>query len=232
MNSFRPDASPVTWIWGLVLLHLLLAAGDAPVAAPPNKPLPKTDDAKASPSPAPSPSPSPDPLASTPKDLLLSPDDEKKAGAMADFIQGEIAEDNADVDSALDSYRKVLAVDPTAQIRTEDGGDTLMLLSAKVGFELARGGDPSAGIDLLKDTIKAAPKNAMAYFFVSQLYEKYLRKYDIALKYAEQALDLDPDNFAFYVANYELQLDLGQTKKAGAILERASKMQKNDPQHW
>jgi tetratricopeptide (TPR) repeat protein len=207
---------------------MILGLGGADLCAASHKTTAKT--------PAPTPpatAPATDAPGITPKDMLLSPDGEKQADALAEFIQGTIAEDNADIDGALDAYRKVLAVDPTAEVRTEDGGgDTLMLLSAKVGFELARGGDPASGIDLLKDTIKASPKDPMAYYYLAQLYERFLRKYDIALKYAQQALDLDPSNFSFYVVNYELDLDLGQAKKADDILERASKMQSDDPDYW
>ena len=38
---------------------------------------------------------------SPPKDLLLTPGDEKKADALARYIDGSIAEDEADVDRAL-----------------------------------------------------------------------------------------------------------------------------------
>ena len=151
---------------------------------------------------------------------------------MASFIEGSIAEDNADLDKALEDYRKVLEVDPAAKIRPDDDPDTLTLLAAKVAFELARRGDVAGGIDVLKDTVKAAPKESTAYFFLSQLYSKYLKKYDVALKYAEQALELDPQNFAFYVANYELQIDLGQSKKAVDILDRAATLKNDDAQFW
>ncbi len=244
MNSSGPNALPGARIWGSILYACAALAGIAVFSGPPLRAATHHDK---SPSPSPaakSPTPTPAPADSGPvasqddlestagKDLQLSPDNEKKAGALLDFIQGSLDEDDADVDGALDAYRKVLAVDPTAKVRTDDGGDTLMLLSAKVGFELARGGDPASGIDLLKDTIKASPKDPMAYYYLAQLYERFLRKYDIALKYAEQALDLDPGNFSFYVSNYELLLDLGQAKKADEILERASKMQSNDPDYW
>ena len=107
-----------------------------------------------------------------------------------------------------------------------------MLLAAKVAFELARRGDPGAGIDLLKDAAKAEPKEATTYYFLSQLYSRFLKKNDVALKYAAQALELDPKNFIFHVANYEICLTLGQTKKAAQILESAGKLQNDDAQFW
>ena len=227
MNPFGSVASPVKWLGRLVLLSALLATGGLRLRASPHSSAPKTSAADSGPVVS-----WDDVQSTTAKDLQLTPDNERKADALSDFIQGTIAEDNGDVDGSLDAYRKVLAVDPSAKIRAEDGGDTLLLLSAKVAMELAQGGDPAAGIDLLKDTIKTSPKDPMAYFFLSQLYQQNLKKYDVALKYAQQALDLDPTNFSFYVASYELELDLGQPKKADEILDRASKVQTDDPQYW
>ena len=226
MNPTRPGAQPVTWKrrTGLLYLSILLAA--TPLHA-----APKAKKA-ATPQPSPAVAPVPDEPPVTSKDLQITADDERKADAMASFIEGSIAEDNADLDKALADYRKVLEVDPAAKIRPEDDSDTLTLLAAKVGFELARRGDVAAGIDVLKDTVKASPKESTAYYFLSQLYSKYLKKYDVALKYAEQALELDPQNFVFYVANYELQINLGQSQKAVAILDRAAMLKNDDPQFW
>ena len=69
-------------------------------------------------------------------------------------------------------------------------------LAVKVAYELARRNDPSGGIQILKDTIKAAPKEPLPYIYLSQLYSKNLNKPDLALKYAEQAIALAPENFA------------------------------------
>lgn len=224
MNPRRPLSTPVKWYGQAVTVAAAILALGAPALYAAPRTSAKSHAAEADSTPAPE-------KAQTPKDLLLSPDEEKKADALATFIQGVMAEDNADVDGALDAYRKVLTTDPGAKVRSEDS-DHYMLLSAKVGFELARGGDPAAGIDLLKDSIKANPKDPMGYFFLSQLYSKFLKKYDIALGYAQQALDLNPDDFNFYVANYELLLELGQTKKAADILDRATKMKNDDPAYW
>ncbi len=111
------------------------------------------------------------------------------------FPQAIIADDNADSDTALDDYQKALALDPGY---TE--------LAVKVAFELASRGDPSAGIQVLKDSIKASPKASLAYLYLSQLYAKYLGKPEIGLKYAQQALDLDPTNLLSYIAVYEIEI--------------------------
>lgn len=226
MNSPRLGARPVTWKWRPVLLYAFLLLGCAPLLVASQKPVRKARSVQSDVAPL------QDQRRETPKDLLLTPDGERKADALASFIEGSLAEDNADADKALEDYRKVLAVDPAAKVRTEEGDEPLMLLAAKVAFELARRGDPAAGIDILKDTVKAAPDDPMACYFLSQLYSKFLKKYDIALKYASQALALDPDDFLFYVANYELEINLGQPKKAAQVLERATKLQNDDPEFW
>src|SRR4030095_7504426 len=96
-------------------------------------------------------------------------------------------------------------------------------LANKVAYELARRNDVAGGIQVLKDTIKAAPKEPLPLVYLSQLYSKHLKKTDLALKYAEQALAIAPQNFACHLALYELYVGSGQPQKAGHILERAAK---------
>jgi len=154
-------------------------------------------------------------------DLQLHGDDAAKADALAAFSEAIVAEDNADSDAALADYQKALSLDPGY---TE--------LAVKVAFELARRGDPSAGIQVLKDSIKASPKAPLSYLYLSQLYAKYLGKPEVGLRYAQQALDLDPTNFASYIAVYEICQTLGQPRKAVEVLDRAAKLPSTDPQFW
>jgi tetratricopeptide (TPR) repeat protein len=154
-------------------------------------------------------------------DLELHGDAAAKADALAAFSQAIVAEDDADSDGALEDYKKALALDPGY---TE--------LAVKVAFELARRGDPSAGIEVLKDSIKASPKAPLAYLYLSQIYLKNLGKPEIGLKYAEQALDLDPGNFASYLAVYEICDALKQPEKGMAVLDRAAKQPSTDAQFW
>lgn len=154
-------------------------------------------------------------------DLLLKKEDEQKADAFVAFSQGLVAEDNADQDKMLAAYRKALELDPS-----------YAELAVKVAYELARRGDPSSGIQVLKDTIKAAPKEPIPYVYLSTLYAKNLNKPDLALKYAEQALALAPDNFSAYAALFELYTGTGQTKKAEQILEKASKVDRQEAKYW
>ena len=156
-----------------------------------------------------------------PPDLGLHGDAENKADALAAFSQAIVAEDNGDSDTALLQYQKALSLDPGY---TE--------LAVKVAFELARRGDPSAGIQVLKDNIKASPKAPLSYLYLSQLYLKYLGKPEVGLKYAQQALALDPSNLASYIAVYEIDMATSQPLEAAKILDRAAASGSTDPQFW
>ncbi|MEO7319198.1 MAG: tetratricopeptide repeat protein [Chthoniobacteraceae bacterium] len=154
-------------------------------------------------------------------DLLLRSEGERKANALVAFTDALIAEDNADTEKALAGYRKVLELDPG-----------YAELAVKVAYDLSRRNDVSAGIQILKDCIKAAPEEPTPHIFLSQLYAKQLKKPDLALKAAEQALAVAPQNFASYLANFELLLAAGDLKKAGALLEKATKSGSMDAKFW
>ncbi len=154
-------------------------------------------------------------------DLELRPDGARKADAIVAFADALIAEDNADTEKSLEGYRKVLELDPG-----------YAELAVKVAYELSRRNDVSGGIQVLKDCIKAAPKEPMPLIFLSQLYSKQIKKPDLALKAAEQALAVAPDNFACYLAIYELQIAAGDSKKAEAVLEKAVKSGSTDAKFW
>ena len=141
-------------------------------------------------------------------DLHLRPEGARKADALVAFGDALIAEDNADPEKSLEGFRKVLELDPG-----------YAELAVKVAYELSRRNDVSGGIQVLKDCIKVAPKEPMPLVYLSQLYAK-LRKPDLALKAAEQALAVAPENFACYLANYELLVAAGDSKKAEALLEK------------
>lgn len=143
------------------------------------------------------------------------------AGALASFAEGLAAEEDADTERALEAYRRSLALDP---------GNTE--LAVKVAFELARRGQVPEGIDLLKDAAKAAPKEALPPLCLSQIYGKFLKKNELAEKYALAALALDPDSFSPYLVLFDLYSTIGNAKKAEAILERAAKSSSPDPQFW
>jgi tetratricopeptide (TPR) repeat protein len=156
-----------------------------------------------------------------PPDLQLVKESEKKAQAMAAFAQGLLLEDAAENDAALASFRKAFDLDPA-------NSD----LAVKLAYLLAQRNDPSGGIEVLKDTIKASPREALPLIYLSQLYAKYLKKPDAGIKYAEQALALDPDLYPAYLALFDLLTSTNQNAKVEQLLQRAAKSTSTNPQFW
>lgn len=225
MKTLRPDWLRLG-IRGLFATTLALATA-APVFAAPPAGARKSPGKPSAPAVAPARAPLevadafPSPVRPTAPDLLLKKEDEEKADAFAAFAQGLLAEDNADQDKMLEGYRKALEKDPG-----------YAELAVKVAYELARRGKASEAIQVLKDTIKAAPKQALPHIYLSQLYAKNLGKPDLGQKHAEQAIALAPDNFAAHLALYEVFMGSGQAKKAEQVLERATRNDRSDAKYW
>lgn len=155
------------------------------------------------------------------KDLALQPENARKADALVDFVEGTRLEENAEMDSALTVYQKVLTFDP---------GQAELAL--RVAALLSRQEDFPRAIDVLKDAIKAKPKEAAPYLQLSFIYAKYLKKTEQALKYANQAVALDPKNFDAYQRLYEIEMTVGDPAKALQALERAASAKSDDPAFW
>lgn len=155
------------------------------------------------------------------KDLALQPENARKADALVNFVEGVRLEENAEMESALALYQKVLTVDP---------GQAELAL--RVAALLSRQEDYPRAIDVLKDAIKANPKESAPYLQLSFIYAKYLKKTDQALKYADQAIALDPKNFDAYQRLYEIELTGSDPKRAAQVLERAAAVTSNDPAFW
>ena len=160
-------------------------------------------------------------LLTPPKDLALQPENARKADALADFVEGTRLEENAEMENALATYQKVLNFDPG-----------LSELALRVAALLSRQEDFPRAIDVLKDAIKAKPKEPAPYLQLSFIYAKYLKKTEQALKYANQAIALDPQNFEAYQRLYEIEAAAGQPQKALMALDRAANVKSDDPAFW
>ncbi|MEY2502770.1 MAG: hypothetical protein QOI07_3104 [Verrucomicrobiota bacterium] len=154
-------------------------------------------------------------------DLRLQPENARKADALADFVEGTRLEENAEMENALTAYQRVLNFDP--------GFSELAL---RVATLLSRQEDYPRAIDVLKDAIKARPKDAGPYLQLSFIYAKYLRKPDQAVKYANQAIALEPMNFEAYQRLYEIEAAAGQPQKALMALDRAANVKSAEPAFW
>jgi len=156
-----------------------------------------------------------------PKDLALQPQNARKADALADFVEGSRLEENAELENALAAYQRVLNFDP--------GQVELALRAAAL---LSRQEDFPRAIDILKDAIKAKPREPGPYLQLAFIYAKYLKKTDQAVKYANQAIALDPQNFEAYQRLYEIEAAAGEPQKALLTLDRAANVKSEDPAFW
>lgn len=155
------------------------------------------------------------------KDLMLRPEGEHKAEALAHFVEGIAFEENGEMEKALEAYRKVLNVDPgQAELAT------------RVAALLARQDDFPQAIDILKDAIQANPKASEPFLQLAFIYAKYLKKNDQAIEYANRAVALDPRNIETYQRLYEIEIAAGDENKARESLDRAAKVTSDDPYFW
>lgn len=154
-------------------------------------------------------------------DLLLSPEAEDRAKAMAEFIRASNAEENGDADVAIEAWKRAATLDPA---NAE--------LAVKVAFELAKRNEPSEAIRILKDSIAAAPKEPRARIYLSQVYAKHLNKPELALPEALKAVEVAPDFFLAWLAVLELHEQTGDKKKAAEVMERAVKSTSKNPVFW
>jgi len=146
---------------------------------------------------------------------------QRQADAVAWFATGLFAEESEGPEKALDSFGKSLELDP---------GNTG--LAVKIAFDRLRRGETTEAISLLKDAIKAAPKDTAACLALSSIYLRHLHKPDLAAKYAQMALDVAPKTFAPYAALWELYQVQGLNAKAEQLLVKADRSKSEDPQFW
>lgn len=159
--------------------------------------------------------------AKPPKDLALQAQGARKAEALAHFVEASALEESGEIEKALQAYRKVLDVDPGQSD-----------LAAHVAILLIRQEHYPEAIDVLKDAIKANPKDARPYSQLAVIYARYLNKIDQAIDYANQAIRIDPKNIDAYQRLCEIEAAAGQEQKAIQALDRALPVQNNDPAFW
>jgi tetratricopeptide (TPR) repeat protein len=153
--------------------------------------------------------------------LALEPKGQRKADALAWFVNGLFEEESDGPEKALESYRKALTLDPA---NTD--------LAIKVAYDYLRRGETAEAISVLKDAVKASPKETAPFLALSSVYLRHLHKPDLAAKYAQRAIEITPKSFAPYEALWEVYLSAGQTAKAQQVLEKAGRSKSVDPNFW
>src|SRR6516162_6943424 len=147
---------------------------------------------------------------------------EKKAEAQASYMEGLLLEEQGDYEDALAAYTRSLQLDP--------GGNPQ--LAVRIAHDFAKRGDVASGIDVLKDLAKVRPNEASAYLNLAYLYLKQLKKPELAVKYAEQAVLVDPKNFVGHETLFEVYMALKRKKEAQGVLLKARKLDSKDPNFW
>jgi tetratricopeptide (TPR) repeat protein len=156
-----------------------------------------------------------------PKDLALRPESERKARAMVDYVLALDLQENGESEKALEAFERVLSIDP---------GE--IDLATRVAFLLTQQGDYPRAIDILKDAVKAQPKEPGPYLQLAYIYAKYLKKMEPAIRYAEQAVTLAPKEIEGYQRLAEVQLTARNRKGALQTLDRAARVETNVPSFW
>lgn len=146
---------------------------------------------------------------------------QRQADAMAWFANGLFEEESEGPEKALESYRKSLALDP---------GN--VQLAIKVSYDYLRRGETAEAISVLKDAAKASPKETLPNLALSSIYLRHLQKPDLAIKYAQQAMEAAPRDFAPYEVLWEIYQSQNQKAKAEQLLAKATKSKSEDPQFW
>ena len=142
-----------------------------------------------------------------PKDLTLQPGAARKADALAQFVEGERWEELGEMENALNAYQKVLNVDP-GQVE----------LATHVAALLTRQDDYPHEIDVLKDAIKANPKESGPYLQLAAIYAK--KKNGSSAESTLTGAPLDAKT-SIYQRLYEIEVAVGHPQKALEALDRA-----------
>lgn len=140
---------------------------------------------------------------------------------MVDYVLALDLQDDGESEKALEAFERVLAIDP---------GE--IDLATRVAFLLTQQGDYPRAIDILKDAVKAEPKEPGPYLQLAYIYAKYLKKMEPAIRYAEQAVKLAPNEIDGYQRLAEVQLTARDRQGALRTLDRAAKVSTNVPAFW
>ena len=145
----------------------------------------------------------------------------RKADALAWFANGLFEEESEGPETAIESYRKSLALDP-------GNAD----LAVKVAYDYLRRNETAEAISVLKDAVKAAPKEMAPFLALSSIYLRHLQKPDFAVKYAQMALEISPTAIAPYEALWEVYVSTGQNARAEQLLDKAGRSKSTDASFW
>jgi tetratricopeptide (TPR) repeat protein len=147
---------------------------------------------------------------------------QQRAHAEALFIQGLVLEDTSSLSDALNAYTDSLQADP----------GTNPDLAIRIANEYVREGDVATGINLLKDLVKARPNFTVGYLNLSAYYLSQLKKPELALQYAQRAVQVAPGDLRSYEALFEVNFAMKHKKEAEQALQQAAKLNLTNGNDW
>ena len=156
-----------------------------------------------------------------PKDLQLEKSAQNTADAYAHYAVGSILQDSDNETLALEHFTKVLDLDPGQHE-----------LANRVAAIMVRRGDIPKALNVLKDSIKANPKEPSTYRFLSFLYHRYQKKTDLAISFAQKAISIAPESFETHATLYDIYESEGDSDKAYWVLRNAASLKVEDGDYW
>lgn len=157
----------------------------------------------------------------SPHPIELDSSAERKAEAMAQFVTGIFVEESLGPERAMESFRRVLEIDP---------GFTKLAID--VAHDHLRRGNSTEAIGVLKDALKASPKETDLSLALSAIYLRHLRKPDLATRYAEQAITADPKEIGGYEALWEIAVAEKSISGINKSLDRALRSKSESAEFW
>lgn len=146
---------------------------------------------------------------------------EKTAEAHARYMQAIFEEDSNGPDMALESKKRVLALDPG-----------FCALALDVAQHHLRRGETTEALSILKDATKASPRDSSAPIALANIYLQHLEKPTLAEKFAIHAQEIDPENANIYEILWAVYHATGQKRKIEGLFQKALKSDSKNPAFW
>jgi tetratricopeptide (TPR) repeat protein len=146
---------------------------------------------------------------------------EKTAEAHARYMQAIFEEETEGPDKALENKKRVLALDPA-----------FCDLALDVAQHYLRQGETTEALSVLKDAVKASPRNPSAPIALANIYLRQLDKPVLAEKFAAIAHDIAPDNSSAFEILWEVCRATGQKKRIEGLFQKALKSENKNPAFW
>jgi tetratricopeptide (TPR) repeat protein len=151
----------------------------------------------------------------------LSERAEKAAEAHARYMQAIFEEEMEGPDKALENKKRVLALDPG-----------FCDLALDVAQHYLRRGETTEALSVLKDAVKASPRNPSAPIALANIYLRQLEKPALAEKFAAIAHEIAPDNSSTFEILWEVCRATGQNKRIEGLFQKALKSENKNPEFW